>query len=131
LISVCRKFSYNNNFVPDVTPLRHAVIQFPIDDRSAARYDESHSLMPTQKSSTQKRSKTRKPQTATAPSIMGGCCSATFDLILHDPACKVELTESAIRISHPNEKFSFVGLPLGSVTKGYKPWRVHLKKGEA
>ena len=61
---------------------------------------------------------------------MVGCCSAALDLILHDPACKVELTGNSIRITHPTEKFSIVGLPMSSVKKDSKPWQIPLTKGE-
>jgi hypothetical protein len=53
------------------------------------------------------------------------------DLVLHDPAVKVEqIGSNTVRISHPTEKFSIIGLPHASVKKDKKPWQVHLAKGE-
>jgi hypothetical protein len=53
------------------------------------------------------------------------------DLVLHDPAVKVEqIGKNTVRISHPTEKFSIVGIPHAHVKKGQKPWQIQLTKGE-
>jgi hypothetical protein len=88
--------------------------------------------MATKKTSTKiKSSKTLKAKAVPSLSVMMNCCSATVDLILHDPNVKVEQIGNTVRISHPTDKFSIVGLPHANVKKDRKPWQVHLAKGEA